>query len=34
VTPAATVELGLAPGREVWLSVKETAVETYSRRSP
>jgi molybdate transport system ATP-binding protein len=32
VTPAATAELGLAPGREVWLSVKETAVETYARR--
>ncbi len=31
VTPAATAELGLAPGREVWLSVKETAVETYAR---
>ena len=30
VTPAATRELGLEPGREVWLSVKETAVETYS----
>ena len=30
VTPAATRELGLEPGREVWLSVKETAVDTYS----
>ena len=30
VTPAATAELGLAPGRAVWLSVKETAVVTYS----
>jgi len=30
VTPGATRELGLEPGREVWLSVKETAVETYS----
>ena len=29
VTPAATAELGLAPGREVWLSVKETAVAAY-----
>ena len=29
VTPGATVELGLAPGRDVWLSVKETAVDTY-----
>jgi molybdate transport system ATP-binding protein len=31
VTPAATAELGLVPGREVWLSVKETAVRTYAR---
>ncbi len=30
VTPAATRELGLEPGREVWLSVKETAVDIYS----
>jgi len=30
VTPVATRELGLEPGREVWLSVKETAVDTYS----
>ena len=30
VTPAATAELGLVPGCEVWLSVKETAVETYA----
>ena len=29
VTPAATAELGLAPGRDVWLSVKQTAVEAY-----
>jgi len=29
VTPAAVAELELAPGREVWLSVKETAVDTY-----
>ena len=29
VTAAATRELGLEPGREVWLSVKETAVQTY-----
>jgi molybdate transport system ATP-binding protein len=29
VTPAATAELGLVPGREVWLSVKETAVDSY-----
>lgn len=31
VTPAAAVELGLAPGREVWLSVKATAVDAYDR---
>ncbi len=31
VTPAAAVELGLAPGRTVWLSAKETAVDTYGR---
>ena len=29
VTPAAVAELELAPGRHVWLSVKETAVDTY-----
>ena len=29
VTKAAVAELGLAPGRQVWLSVKETAVESY-----
>ncbi|UMG91422.1 TOBE domain-containing protein [Nocardioides sp. TF02-7] len=29
VTPAATRELVLSPGREVWLAVKETAVTTY-----
>ena len=29
VTPRATRELDLAPGREVWLSVKETAVQSY-----
>ena len=29
VTPAAAAELGLAPGREVWLAVKATAVTTY-----
>ncbi len=32
VTPAATAELGLAPGRDVWLSVKETAVDAYGLR--
>jgi molybdate transport system ATP-binding protein len=30
VTPGATRELDLAPGREVWLSVKETAVQSYA----
>ncbi len=29
VTPAATAELGLEPGVEVWLSVKATAVRRY-----
>jgi molybdate transport system ATP-binding protein len=29
VTPEAAAELGLAPGREVWLSVKATAVRRY-----
>jgi molybdate transport system ATP-binding protein len=29
VTPAATTELGLGPGRKVWLSVKATAVNHY-----
>jgi molybdate transport system ATP-binding protein len=29
VTPAAVAELELAPGRHVWLSVKETAVDVY-----
>lgn len=32
VTPAAAAELGLAPGRVVWLTVKETAVDTYTMR--
>jgi molybdate transport system ATP-binding protein len=30
VTPEAVSELGLTPGREVWLSVKETAVRSYA----
>jgi molybdate transport system ATP-binding protein len=34
VTPAAAGELGLGPGREVWLSVKETAVQTYVAPRP
>lgn len=29
VTPQAAAELGLAPGRDVWLSVKATAVSRY-----
>jgi molybdate transport system ATP-binding protein len=29
ITPAAVAELQLVPGRQVWLSVKETAVDTY-----
>ena len=29
VTPLAARDLGLEPGREVWLSVKATAVATY-----
>jgi molybdate transport system ATP-binding protein len=29
VTPEAMVELGLQPGLEVWLSVKESAVQSY-----
>jgi molybdate transport system ATP-binding protein len=29
VTPAAATELGLTPGRTVWLAVKETAVRRY-----
>jgi molybdate transport system ATP-binding protein len=33
VTPAAVAELELAPGREVWLSVKETAVRSYAAES-
>ncbi len=30
VTPAAAAELGLVPGRQVWLSVKSTAVSRYA----
>ena len=29
VTPAAATELGLTPGRDVWLSVKATSVRRY-----
>jgi molybdate transport system ATP-binding protein len=32
LTPAAATELGLAPGREVWLSAKATAVSRYPAR--
>ncbi len=32
LTPAAAVELGLEPGREVWLSAKATAVSRYGAR--
>jgi molybdate transport system ATP-binding protein len=30
VTPAAVSELDLEPGREVWVSVKESAISRYS----
>jgi molybdate transport system ATP-binding protein len=33
VTPAAVAELELTPGRAVWLSVKETAVDSYDAPS-
>jgi ABC-type molybdate transport system ATPase subunit len=29
VTPDAATELGLVPGRDVWVSVKETSVRSY-----
>ena len=32
LTPAAATELGLVPGREVWLSAKATAVSRYGAR--
>ncbi len=34
VTPLAARDLGLEPGRAVWLSVKETAVSTYPLDGP
>jgi molybdate transport system ATP-binding protein len=34
VTPAAATELGLVPGRAVWLSVKETSVNAYRIPGP
>ena len=33
LTPAAAAELGLVPGREVWLSAKATAVSRYGARA-
>lgn len=33
LTPAAAAELGLAPGRDVWLSAKATAVSRYGARA-
>ncbi len=34
VTPAAATELALVPGRDVWLSVKATAVRSYASGGP
>ncbi len=34
VTPDAAVELGLSPGRVVWLAVKATAVDEYTATGP
>ncbi|GAB2876088.1 ABC transporter ATP-binding protein [Nocardioides pacificus] len=34
VTPGAATELGLVPGREVWLSVKATSVRRYAADLP
>ena len=34
VTPASVAELGLAPGSEVWLSVKATDLDVYGRSEP
>jgi molybdate transport system ATP-binding protein len=34
VTPAAATEMSLVPGREVWLSVKATAVRSYASEGP
>jgi len=31
VTPAAVAELSLSPGSQVWLSVKATELEVYTR---
>lgn len=32
ITPSAVAELELAPGREIWVSVKETVMEWYAER--
>jgi molybdate transport system ATP-binding protein len=32
VTPGSVVELALAPGREIWLSVKATELDVYGRQ--
>jgi molybdate transport system ATP-binding protein len=34
VTPAAVAELGLAPGKQVYLSTKATEIEVYLQRTP
>ena len=34
VTPAAATEMSLVPGRDVWLSVKATAVRSYDSTGP
>ncbi len=34
VTPAAATEMSLVPGRDVWLSVKATAVRSYASGGP
>ena len=34
VTPASVADLGLAPGSEVWLSVKATDLDVYGRSEP
>ena len=32
VTPGSVAELALAPGREIWLSVKATELDVYGRQ--
>ena len=34
VTPGSVAELGLAPGREIWVSVKATDLDVYGRSEP